>query len=63
MFINQTIATGYFPEELKLSMVKSLYKNGDSTLISNYTPISLLPSPSKVYERVIYCFSIIYVKQ
>ena len=35
MLINQTIATGYFPEELKLSRVKPLYKNGDSTLISN----------------------------
>ena len=54
MLINQTIATGYFPEELKLSWVKPLYKNGDSTLISNYRPISLLPSLSKVYERVIF---------
>ena len=52
--INQTIATGYFPEELKLSRVKPLYKNRDSTLISNYRPISLLPSLSKVYERVIF---------
>ena len=54
MLINQTIATGYFPEELKLSRVKPLYKNGDSTLISNYRPIYLLPSLSKVYERVIF---------
>ena len=54
MLINQTIATGYFPEELKLSRVKPLYKNGDSTLISNYRPISLLPSLSKVYECVIF---------
>ena len=54
MLINQTIATGYFPEELKLSRVKPLYKNRDSTLISNYRPISLLPSLSKVYERVIF---------
>ena len=54
MLINQTMATGYFPEELKLSRVKPLYKNGDSTLISNYRPISLLPSLSKVYERVVF---------
>ena len=54
MLINQTITTGYFPEELKLSRVKPLFKNGDSTLISNYRPISLLPSLSKVYERVIF---------
>ena len=54
MLINQTITTGYFPEELKLSRVKPLFKNEDSTLISNYRPISLLPSLSKVYERVIF---------
>ena len=54
MLINQTLTTGYFPEELKLSRVKPLYKNRDSTLISNYRPISLLPSLSKVYERVIF---------
>ena len=47
MLINQTITTGYFPEDLKLS-------RENSTLISNYRPIALLPSLSKVYERVIF---------
>ena len=54
MFINQTIVTGYFPEKLELSRVKLLYKNRDSTFISNYRAISLLPSLSKVYERVMF---------
>ena len=53
MLINLTTATGYFSEDLKLSRMKPLYKNGDSTLISNYRPISLLPSMSKVYGREI----------
>ena len=62
MLINQTISTGYFSEELILSRVKPLYKNGDSTLISNYRPISLLPSLSKVYENFRSTVSV-YVKQ
>ena len=54
MLINQTIATGYFREELKLSRRNHYTKSGDYTLISNYRPISLLPSLSKMYERVIF---------
>ncbi len=52
--INQTLETGHFPSELKISRVKALFKKGDSTLLSNYRPISLLPSISKLYEYVIF---------
>ena len=31
-----------------------LYKSGDSSLFTNYRPISLLPAFSKVFERLIY---------
>ena len=39
MLINQTLHTGMFPCDLKLSKVKPLFKNGDSSQFSNYRPI------------------------
>ena len=61
LIINQTINTGIFPEQLKISKVKPLFKKGDSTLFSNYRPISLLPSISKIFEYVIFKQLITYL--
>ena len=52
--INQTLTTGIFPRELKIFRVKPLFKKGDPMLFSNYRPISLLSSISKIYEYVIF---------
>ena len=54
LLINQTLSTGIFPNELKISRVKPLYKNGEVSQICNYRPISLLPSLSKIFEYVIF---------
>ena len=45
---------GIFPERLKFSEAKPLYKKGNSSDFSNYRPISLLTYFSKVIEKVIY---------
>ena len=34
--------------------MKPLFKRGDTAQLNNYTPISLLPTISKVFESVIY---------
>lgn len=52
--INQSLATGIFPNELKVSRVKPLLKKGNPTEFSNYRPISLLSSISKIYEYAIF---------
>ena len=52
--INQTLTTGIFPRELKISRVKPLFKKCDPMLFSNYRPISLLSSLSKIYGYVIF---------
>jgi dihydroneopterin aldolase len=51
---NQALAKGTFPSRLKFSIVKPLYKKGNKESISNYRPISLLPSFSKILEKVIF---------
>ena len=44
-----------FPESLKLADVTPVYKKRDLTLVSNYRPISVLPTMSKVFERLMHC--------
>ena len=41
LIINQTLSTGIFPNELKISRVSPLFKNGDISNINNYRPISI----------------------
>ena len=54
LLINQCLHTGIYPSQLKLSRVKPLHKADDKTHFGNYRPISLLPSLSKIFERVIF---------
>ena len=54
LLINQMLSSGHFPSQLKISRVIPLFKSGDPELFSNYRPISLLPSLSKIFERVIF---------
>ena len=50
--INQSLRTGTFPDRLKVARVRPLFKKGDNQLITNYRPISILPSLSKINEKV-----------
>ena len=49
----KSILSGIFPTRLKYSIVKPLFKKGDRNNVANYSPISLLTSFSKVFEKKI----------
>jgi len=51
---NQSLVTGIFPTSLKLAIVIPIYKgkNTDQNDLGNYRPISLLPTISKIIEKV-----------
>ena len=42
-----------FPNKLKLADITPVYKKKDPSLIENYRPVSVLPSVSKIFERII----------
>ncbi|KAJ8032598.1 RNA-directed DNA polymerase from mobile element jockey [Holothuria leucospilota] len=50
--INLSFASGIFPSELKIAKSIPLFKSGDAQTLSNYRPISILPSISKIVERI-----------
>ena len=52
--INTSLSTSAFPESLKIAKVFPVFKADDPTLFSNYRPISILPTFSKLFEKVIY---------
>ena len=52
--INLSLCTCNFPKILKDARVAALYKGGDDTDVNNYRPISILPTVSKIFEKIVY---------
>ena len=44
---------GNFPQNLKLTDITPVYKKKDPTLVENYRSVSVLPTVSKAFERII----------
>ena len=51
---NCCIIQGIFPTCLKVAEVIPVFKSGSKTSTSNYRPISLLTSFSKIYEKLMH---------
>jgi Reverse transcriptase (RNA-dependent DNA polymerase) len=49
---NLSLHTGVVPEKLKVAKAIPIYKKGDSSLPSNYRPISLLSIINKMLEKI-----------
>ena len=58
---NTSISSGEVPDSLKIAKVVPIYKKGDTQVFSNYRPVSVLPSFSKILERLVFdrCISFI----
>ena len=50
---NSCMLTGTFPDKLKIARVIPLFRSGNRNLMSNYRPISILPTLSKNFEKLI----------
>lgn len=48
--INNSFKNGIFPANLKVALIKPIYKKGDAQQMDSYRPISLLPGFSKLFE-------------
>ena len=54
IIFNSSFKTGTFPDLLKIAKVCPVFKDGSKQDISNYRPISILPSFSKILEKLVY---------
>ena len=48
------LTTGIHPDKLKVSKVVPIHKKDSDSVFNDYRPISLLPSISKNFEKVIF---------
>ena len=51
---NHALISSHFPSEWKVARLLPLFKKGPRNLAENYRPISILPTISKLMERIMY---------
>ena len=51
-FFNETITKGVFSDNLKLADVTPVFKKDDPFDKINYRPVCVLPTRSKIYEKL-----------
>ena len=49
-----SISQHYIPAQWKIHLLTPVFKSGDKAAVTNYRPISLLCSVSKLLERLVY---------
>ena len=54
IIFNKSLSMGCFPDQMKNADVIPLYKGGNRRILTNYRPISLLLTLSKLLEKIMY---------
>ena len=54
LIVNHSLQNGIFPQKLKTAKVMPIFKDNDDMSVANYRPISILPSISKIFEKIMY---------
>ena len=54
LIFHKSLSEGVFPDSMKLAEVTPLFKGGNKHMLTNYRPISLLPTITKLLEKVMY---------
>ena len=57
-----SVTSGIFPDNWKMARVVPLFKGGDASNVSNYRPISLLPLPGKLLEKLVHQKLIVFIE-
>ena len=60
---NLSIRTAKFPDSWKKALVVPIPKKGNLTKVQNYRPISLLPLPGKIMEKLVHQYLSAYLEQ
>ena len=51
---NKSLMSGIFPDDWKCARVTPLFKQGESSDLNNYRPISVISVVAKVFGRIVY---------
>ena len=54
IIFNKSLEFGIFPQKMKIADIFPLFKNKERNLCTNYRPISLLITVSKLLEKIVY---------
>ena len=54
IIFNKMISSGEYPNLLKIARITPVHKNGKTSVMGNYRPISNLPTIDKIFEKLLY---------
>ena len=54
VLFNCSLSKGYVPHEFKVAKITPIHKGGNKMELTNYRPISILPTMSKIFEKAVH---------
>ena len=61
---NLCLVHSYFPNKMKMTIIKPIYRGNDKNKIINYRPISLLPQiGKKIRKHIILMYYVLHYRQ